>query len=151
MIANSFERNLKYELLNLPLPQRQKRLKPGIIPTLNLPTIKDASTSATSDRGVKRPEQSSDSQQEPGFTVQGASTSATKKLKTDVTSQSSSHPSFINEETQLLQTINQHLYFQVVQLKQQINNLAAENNKLKIELDITRQQVEACREKQLGL
>ncbi|KAK4315990.1 hypothetical protein Pmani_012820 [Petrolisthes manimaculis] len=102
---DSFERNLKYELLHLSLPQRQKRLKPGTIPTLNLPTIKDASTSATSDRGVKRPEQFSDSQQE------GTSTSATKKLKTDVTPQSSSHPSFIQEETHLLQAINQHLYF----------------------------------------
>ncbi|KAK4319091.1 hypothetical protein Pmani_009924 [Petrolisthes manimaculis] len=65
------------------LNTRKDSSPPGTIPTLTLPTIKDASTSATSDRGVKRPEQFSDSQQEPACTLQGTSTSATKKLKMD--------------------------------------------------------------------
>ena len=32
-----YERNLKYELLALPVPNQQKRLKPGALPTLYLP------------------------------------------------------------------------------------------------------------------
>ena len=33
----AFERNLKYELLGLPLPPKQVRFKPGALPTLHLP------------------------------------------------------------------------------------------------------------------
>ena len=34
--SSAFQRNLKYELLGLPLPPSQTRFKPGTVPTLHL-------------------------------------------------------------------------------------------------------------------
>ena len=48
---SAFERNLKYELLGLPVPPGQKKLKKGAVPTLYLPNIEGTGPipSATSD------------------------------------------------------------------------------------------------------
>ena len=35
-----FERNLKYELLNLPVPPNHLKFKKGAVPTLQLPSLK---------------------------------------------------------------------------------------------------------------
>lgn len=82
--------------------------------------------------------------------ITDSSTTPTKKQKTDVTLKSSSRPSFIHEEIQLLRSINQQLYLQVGQLKQEVSYLVTENNKLKNELENTRQQVETCLDKAAG-
>ena len=37
---DAYERNLKYELLGIPLPKSMKRLKEGALPTLHLPALK---------------------------------------------------------------------------------------------------------------
>ena len=37
--SNVFERNLKYELLGLPVPPSQIKFKKGAVPTLGLPTL----------------------------------------------------------------------------------------------------------------
>lgn len=37
--SNAFQRNLKYELLDLPVPPSQIQFKNGAVPTLRLPTI----------------------------------------------------------------------------------------------------------------
>ena len=36
---NAYERNLMYELLEIPLPSKQRRLRPGAVPTLHLPIV----------------------------------------------------------------------------------------------------------------